>query len=54
MPTYEYLCKKCGKKFTEVMSISEHDKKKVACPKCSSKDVVQAVTSFYANTSKKS
>ena len=25
MPTYEYACKKCGKTFTMVLSISEHD-----------------------------
>lgn len=54
MPTYEYQCDKCGKKFTEVMTISEHDKKKVVCPKCGNKKVTQLIQPFFANTSKKS
>ncbi|MGB9604182.1 MAG: FmdB family zinc ribbon protein [Verrucomicrobiia bacterium] len=56
MPTYEYRCDKCGKKFTLVMRISEHDEKKgkLACPKCGSKNVTQEIQPFFANTSKKS
>ncbi len=54
MPTYEYECKKCGKKFAVVMRISEHEKKKAKCTKCDSKQVVQRVQSFFATTSKKS
>ena len=37
MPTYEYKCKKCGKKFELVMSMSEHESKRAACPKCKSR-----------------
>lgn len=29
MPTYEYRCEKCEKKFTLVMRISEHSEKSV-------------------------
>ncbi len=54
MPTYEYNCKKCGRKFTVVMRISEHEKKKARCPKCDSKELVQNVQPFFATTSKKS
>jgi putative FmdB family regulatory protein len=54
MPTYEFVCKKCKKKFSLIMSISEYEKKKAKCPKCKSTDVKQQITSFQAVTSKKS
>ena len=54
MPTYEFVCKKCKKKFSLIMSISEYEKKKAQCPKCKSTDVKQQITSFQAVTSKKS
>ena len=44
MPSYDYICRKCGKKFTLVMTISEHDSKKIRCPKCSSVRVGTAVS----------
>ncbi len=54
MPTYDYLCEKCKNGFSLVLSISEHDKKKVRCPKCKSTRVKQQISSFQAVTSKKS
>jgi len=36
------------------LRMQEHGKKKVACVKCSSKDVAQSIMSFFATTSKKS
>jgi putative FmdB family regulatory protein len=54
MPTYEFICRKCGKRFSEAMTIAEHGKKKPKCPKCSSHQVEQSIAVFYANTSKKS
>ncbi|GEM_PF-197024 len=54
MPVYDYRCKKCGKKFSITMSITEHDTKRVKCPKCGSRSVEQQVAAFYAVTSKKS
>ena len=54
MPTYEFVCKKCKKKFSPIMSISEYEKKKTQCPKCKSTVVKQQITSFQAVTSKKS
>lgn len=53
MPTYDYRCEKCKKAFSVVLSITKHDTKKVACPKCGSKQVKQQVSSFFAVTSHK-
>ena len=54
MPTYEYLCKACKKEFSLIQSFSEHEKGKVACPKCKSKQVKQLISLFMAKTSRKS
>ena len=54
MPHYEYLCHACNKKFSVVMSIAEHEKNKIKCPKCGGAKVVQQWAAFHATTSKKS
>ncbi len=54
MPTYDYECKKCGHRFSEVMAMAEHEKKKVRCPKCKSADLKHGVESVFVTTSKKS
>jgi len=54
MPTYEYRCGKCNRKFQLALSISEHGKRRVKCPKCGSGRVSQLVSAFYAQTGKKS
>ncbi len=54
MPTYDYHCDKCGKNFSLLLTIGEHDKAKVSCPKCKSKKVSQRIAGFTAITSKKS
>jgi putative FmdB family regulatory protein len=54
MPTYEYICRKCGKKFSEVLTIREHDTKKIHCPKCKSTSLDKVIEPFVAITSKKS
>ncbi len=54
MPSYEYVCKECKKSFTLILTMSEHDKKRVACPKCKSRKVEQQYGSFFTVTSKKS
>lgn len=46
MPTYEYLCGKCEKRF-EVLVRSE--KQKVACPSCGGKKVSKQYTVFGLN-----
>jgi putative FmdB family regulatory protein len=54
MPTYEYLCSKCEKKFTVILSIKDHDAGKAKCPKCGGKKLEQLITSFQTKTSRKS
>jgi putative FmdB family regulatory protein len=54
MPTYEYACRNCGKKFSVVMMISEYGTKRVRCPKCNGLKVDRRISSFHAKTSKKS
>ena len=54
MPTYEYECKDCNKKFTVIQSVSEYGKVKVACPKCKGKKVRQRLSLFMTKTSRKS
>lgn len=54
MPTYTYRCEACRKAFSLQMTMSEHDKKRVKCPKCGSRKVRQHFGSFGVKTSKKS
>jgi len=54
MPVYEFMCQKCSKPFTLMMSISEYEKKKFQCPDCKSARVKQQITSFQTVTKKKS
>lgn len=54
MPTYEYECRDCGKTFSLIMSMADHDKAKVTCPKCKGKKVRQVVSTFITKTSRKS
>jgi putative FmdB family regulatory protein len=54
MPTYEYYCKECKKTFDVTLTLTEHEKGHVACPKCKSKKVEQKAAAFFAVTSKKS
>jgi putative FmdB family regulatory protein len=53
MPYYEYICKKCHKKFGEVLTIKERDTKRVRCPKCESTELDKVIEPFFAHTSKK-
>jgi putative FmdB family regulatory protein len=54
MPVYDYICKKCRKSFELILTLREHDKSNIKCPKCGSKNVEQDATAFFAVTSKKS
>lgn len=54
MPTYEYRCQKCRKKFSRVMSISEHETRRIKCPKCGGTKISQLVSNIQVVTSKKS
>ncbi len=54
MPTYDYVCEKCGKGFTVVEPMSAHGRRAPACPTCKSRDTRQVPSAFYAKTIKKS
>jgi putative FmdB family regulatory protein len=54
MPTYEYRCLNCKKRFEVMMSVSEYEKGKVKCPKCGKRKVAQQISEFMIQTSKKS
>jgi putative FmdB family regulatory protein len=54
MPTYEYRCNKCGRKFERNEHVKEHDSKHTRCPECRSTRVTQVLGTFFAKTSKKS
>lgn len=54
MPTYSYTCKDCKKTFNQSMTLTEHGKNKITCPKCKGKNVEQKYAAFFAVTAKKS
>jgi len=54
MPTYDYRCPACKKKFSVMMSITEHEARKVKCPKCGGKKLEQQISTFMTKTSRKS
>lgn len=54
MPTYEYHCDACGKAFSLVLTMDEHEHKTIKCPKCGSRRIKQLVSSFVAITRRKS
>lgn len=53
MPTYEFRCKECRKKFSKTEKISEHATRP-KCPKCGSRKTEQLFGEFYAKTVRKS
>ncbi len=53
MPLYEYVCRKCQKKFAEVLSVEEHETKKIECPSCKSREVDKVIEPFFARTTSK-
>lgn len=54
MPTYDYRCTQCGKKFSVTHTITEHADAKVTCPHCKSSKVDRTIGTVLAKTSKKS
>lgn len=54
MPTYDYVCRKCGHSFQRIEKISDHGEKKVKCPECKSTKVEQVFSSVFVKTSRKS
>ena len=54
IPHYEFFCRDCKQAFLKTLPIARHEKEKIACPPCGSKDIEQRWAAFYAVTSKKS
>jgi putative FmdB family regulatory protein len=54
MPTYQFRCERCGKKFERTETISERESGKSKSPKCGSKKVTVVPGRVYVVTSKKS
>jgi putative FmdB family regulatory protein len=54
MPVYEYSCDKCKRDVQVTLSISAHNKAKVACPRCGNKALRPLVSTFFCQTSRKS
>ncbi len=54
MPHYEFFCHACKKTFSRILTLARHEKEKIACPHCGSKNVEQRGSAFHAITSKKS
>ncbi len=55
MPSYEFKCTECGKRFTQKLSFEEHDRRRGRkCPKCGSRKVEQLISPVFVKTSKKS
>lgn len=54
MPLFEFICSNCQKLFSEVLTIKEHQTKKIRCPKCQSDRVENVVEPVSVVTSKKS
>ena len=54
MPIYEYECRNCGHVFSQVLTIEEHDRKKMVCPKCQSADVKHVIEAAFITTQRKS
>lgn len=53
MPTYDYRCEKCHKRFSLVLTMKEHERRRITCPKCASRVVKQEIRPFFAITSHK-
>jgi putative FmdB family regulatory protein len=54
MPIYEFRCERCRKQFSHSMPISQHGRKRPACPKCGSREVEPILSAFFAKTIRKS
>jgi len=54
MPTYEYRCASCGKRFAMTIALAEYVKGvKPSCPRCGSGKAVRAFTSVNVKTRSK-
>jgi putative FmdB family regulatory protein len=57
MPSYEFVCEKCGKAFELNCSVAEYEQKKkggIKCLHCNSSKIMRQVSAFQVQTAKKS
>ena len=54
MPTYDFRCTRCTKKFTVTMTIKKREAARIKCPKCGTNKPEPLFGTFYAKTSRKS
>jgi putative FmdB family regulatory protein len=54
MPTYDFTCRECGKRFSLTMGIKERETKRPKCPKCGAGKPEPVFSTFFAKTSRKS
>ena len=55
MPSFEYVCKDCGKEFIVFLSLKEYEAKlKITCPHCDCDHVERKLSTFSAKTDRKS
>ena len=54
MPSYDFKCVKCNKKFSLTMGIKERETKRLKCPKCGAGKPEPIFSTFFAKTSRKS
>ena len=53
MPTYDFRCSGCKKKFSLTMGSAERSRKRIKCPKCTSQKIEPVFSMFFAKTSRK-
>jgi putative FmdB family regulatory protein len=53
MPTYDFRCGGCKKRFSLAMTIGERSRKRIKCPKCGSAKAEAVFSTFFAKTSRK-
>ena len=54
MPSYDFKCVECSKKFSLTMGIKERGTKRLKCPKCGAGKPETIFSTFFAKTSRKS
>ena len=54
MPLYEYRCESCRETFTVRQSMAEHERGQARCPRCQGGRVSSLISTFVAQTSRKS
>ncbi len=51
MPIFEFICKKCGHNFEELLSFAELESGELKCPACRSKRVEKGFSAFATGAS---